>query len=287
MLFELAATADRLTPEQVATISRIAPERLLVASGWAEGRPNQNILVPTMTATGTDGGYLVNGAKKPCSLSRSMDLLTASVTLPVDAGASLAMLLIPADSPGISVHPFWTSPILAAAQSHEVRLTDVHVPAELVVRTVPEDPHRLDDLQVAGFLWFEMLISSVYTGVASALVERVLAGGRGSVTDRAAMSVQLESAVALVEGAARAVADGVGGEEAVSQVLVARFATQDALVAAANLAVELLGGIHFIQSPEVAYLASAVAPLAFHPPSRTATAEPLIEYLAGGPLELS
>ena len=82
------------------------------------------------------------------------------------------MLLIPADSAGISVHPFWDSPVLAAAQSEEVRLHDVHVPEHLVIRGTPDDPSRLDDLQEATFVWFELLITSAYVGAASALTER-------------------------------------------------------------------------------------------------------------------
>jgi alkylation response protein AidB-like acyl-CoA dehydrogenase len=286
-LFALAETADRLTPAQLTLLARIAPEGLLAASGWAEGRTNQNILTPSVTAQPIEGGYLINGGKKPCSLSRSMDLLTASVSLPVDGEPSLAMLLIPAEQPGITVHPFWGTPVLAAAESDEVRLTDVFVPAELVVRTTPDDPHRLDDLQIAGFVWFELLISSVYLGAASALVERVIEAGRGSITDRAALGVRMEAAIGVVEGVARALDAGEAGEDTVASVLVARFAAQEAIVSVADLALELLGGVAFISAPEVSYLASAVRPLAFHPPSRTSTAQSLVEYFGGGPLQLS
>jgi alkylation response protein AidB-like acyl-CoA dehydrogenase len=288
MLFSLARTAERLTPAQLELLSRIAPEQLLVASGWAEGKPDQNILVPAVTAVPADnGGYVVNGGKKPCSLSRSMDLLTASVAVPIDGEPTLAVLLIPAESPGVSVHPFWSSVVLGAAESDEVRLTDVHVPEELVIRTVPDDPDRLDDLQTAGFVWFEMLISSVYVGAASALVERALERGRGSVTDRAAASVQLEAAVALLEGVARAVSDGVSGDEAVASVLLARYAAQEALASATDKAAELLGGIAFMQSSEIAYLLAASRPLAYHPPSRGAAAEALVNYACGAPLRLA
>jgi isobutylamine N-monooxygenase len=288
MLFALAEDPERLTEAQRRLLSGVATDGLLIASGWAEGKPNQNILTPAVTAQAADGGYLINGGKKPCSLSKSMDLLTASVTLPVaDDEASLAVLLIPADSDGITVHPFWGTPILAGAESDEVRLTDVYVPDELVIRTVPEDPSRLDDLQTAGFVWFEMLISSVYIGAASALVELALERNRGSVTDRAALAVKLESAVALIEGVARAVQDGVTGDEVVASVLVARFAAQELIADAANQASELLGGIAFIRSDEVSYLNSAVRPLAFHPPSRTSAAEAMIDYFNGGPLVLA
>jgi isobutylamine N-monooxygenase len=287
MLFALAKTAGRLTSAQLELMAKIAPANLIVASGWAEGKPDTNILVPAATARVTEGGYLVNGGKKPCSLSRSMDLLTASVAVPVDATPTLAMLLIPADSPGITVHKFWQSNVLAGAESDEVRLTDVFVPAELVIPSVADTPHRLDDLQTAGFAWFEMLTTAIYVGAASALVEQALTRGRGSVTDRAQAAIQLESAAGLVEGAARAISDGLTGDAAVSAVLVARYASQQALRSAADMAAELLGGIAFMQSPDIGYLIAAVRPLAYHPPSRSSTAQALIDYFTGQPLRLS
>ncbi|MEW2115636.1 acyl-CoA dehydrogenase family protein [Streptomyces sp. NPDC005474] len=288
MLFEMAAGSGRLTPAQTKVLHGIAPERLLLASGWAEGRTQQNILIPSVTATAAEGGFLLNGVKKPCSLARSMDLLTASIAVPgADGAPELALALLPADSPGISVHPFWGNEVLAAAESDEVRLTDVFVPEELVVRTVPEAPHLLDDLQTTGFIWFELLISAGYAGAATALVATVLERERGSAGERAALAVGVESAFALLEGAARAVQDGLAGEPAVAAVLVARYAAQEALVRAADQALELLGGIDFIRGGEHTRLADSVRPLAFHPPGRASAAEPLLKWFAGGSLELS
>jgi isobutylamine N-monooxygenase len=286
-LFSLARRAGRLTAAQMELLAEIAPASMLVASGWAEGKPGANIVIPAATARAVDGGYLVNGGKKPCSLARSMDLLTASAAVPVDGTPTLALLLIPARSPGITVEKFWLSNVLAGAESDEVRLTDVFVPEELVIRAEPDAPDRLDDLQTTGFAWFEMLATSVYVGATSALVEQALAKGRGSVTDRAQAAIQLESAVALVEGVARAIGDGLTGDAAVSAVLVARYAAQQALREAADLAAELLGGIAFIRSPDIAYLIAAVRPLAYHPPSRTAMAEALVDYFTGQPLRLA
>ena len=289
MLFELARGVKRLTAQQVELLSRIAPEGLLLASGWAEGHTEQNVLNPSVTATpARQGGYVISGSKKPCSLSASMDLLTASVSVPDEAGnPSLAVLLLPAGTPGISVYPFWSSAVLAAAESDEVRLHEVHVAEDLVIRTTASDPGRLDDLQTAGFIWFELLITAVYIGVGSALAERVLERKRGSVSDRATLITRIESAAAMNEGVARAIVGGLAGDEAVAAVLLTRFAVQDALNQAADLAIELLGGIGFITSPDIAYLGSAVRLLAFHPPSRTSTVQALVDYATGGPLLLS
>ncbi|NGO66845.1 acyl-CoA dehydrogenase family protein [Streptomyces boncukensis] len=288
-LYSLTGRDDGLTAAQRALLRGVVPSRKLMASGWAEGRTRQNVLTPSVAARPVAGGYLLSGAKKPCSLSRSMDLLTASVSVPDARGRpEPALALIAGDAPGITVHPFWGNGALAAAESDEVRLADVFVPEELVLRTGSDDPERLSRMQSAGFIWFELLISAGYAGAAAALVRRVLEHERGSVTDRAALAVRAESAHLLLEGTARAVRDGdLDGEAAVASVLIARYAAQEALSGAADLALELLGGMDFIRSREGSLLASAVRPLAFHPPSRTSTAEPLVAYLAGAPLALS
>lgn len=289
MLFRLAEATGRLTPAQLKLMSAVAPDGLLLASGWAEGRTDQNILAPSVVAERLPGGgYRVNGSKKPCSLSGSMDVLTASVQVTHEDGRSgLALMLIPASSPGVGTRPFWATPVLAASQSHEVRLTDVVVPEDLVIHSTPEDADRLDDLQTAGFTWFELLATSSYVGAASALVSQVLAGKRGTPAERAQLAVRLDAAVCLVEGAARSLEDGTEGDEAVAAVLTARYATQDLLAQTVDQAVEMLGGMAYIRSGDVAYLASAVRALAFHPPSRASVAAELAEYFAGGPLRLS
>nr|WSW64753.1 acyl-CoA/acyl-ACP dehydrogenase [Streptomyces sp. NBC_00995]WSW71200.1 acyl-CoA/acyl-ACP dehydrogenase [Streptomyces sp. NBC_00995] len=287
-LYALAAEADRLTPAQLELLASVVSEQRLLASGWAEGRTQQNILTPSVTAEPVPGGFRLNGAKKPCSLSRSMSVLTASIAVPGrDGRPELALALVPAATPGLSVSPFWGSDILAAAQSDEVRLENVMVPDELVVRTTAEDPHRLDDLQTAGFIWFELLISAGYAGAAAGLTEDLLSSGRGSPEERADIVIQTESAFELLVGTARAIRDGLAGDAAVAAVLIARFAAQSGLVRATGQALELLGGMDFIRSGDHARLAASVRPLAFHPPSRASSAAALVQYVDGGPLELS
>ncbi|MEU9507487.1 acyl-CoA dehydrogenase family protein [Micromonospora sp. NPDC048170] len=265
-----------------ALLEAITSRSLLVSSGFAEGRPAQGILSPTMTATPVDGGYRINGSKKPCSLSHSMDLLTASVAVPAPGGGQqTAFLLMPATLRGITRHPFWGSSVLAGAESDEVRLTDVFIEEELVIPTENGPDGMLDDLQTVGFIWFELLITASYLGMASTLVERALADGRGAVTDRAALGTRLETATQLLEGAARAMQAGETDDDALARVLMARYGAQDAITDAARQAVEMLGGMSFIRSPEVAYLVAACQCAAFHPPSRASVAASLVDYLDG------
>ncbi|MDI2130934.1 acyl-CoA dehydrogenase family protein [Yinghuangia seranimata] len=269
-----------------ALLEAVAKENLLVASGFAEGRTGQGILSPSMTAVPAEGGYLVNGAKKPCSLATSMDLLTAALTVPgKDGEPELAFLLIPATQPGVSVHPFWSSRVLAGAESDEVRLEDVHVEEQLVMRTEAREGDGLDELQTLGFLWFELLISAGYLGAASTLAERAMTEKRGSASDRSAIGCRLETATLLLEGVARRIDEQASSNDALAEVLIARYAAQDAINDAAAKAIELLGGMAFIGGDEVAYYAGAYHCLGFHPPSRSKTEASLLDYLEGsGPV---
>ncbi|WNV85251.1 acyl-CoA dehydrogenase family protein [Umezawaea sp. Da 62-37] len=265
-----------------ALLEGIATQNLLVSSGFAEGNPGQGILSPTVGGVRKEGGIVVNGSKRPCSMSRSMDLLSASVSVPKEGGGTEnVLMLIPAKTPGVSVHPFWGSNVLAGAESDEVRLTDVFVDDRLLVPTEVGERGELDELQTIGFMWFEMLITSCYLGMASALVERVFASKKLGAEQLADLGVRLETATLLLEGIARQLTSKEGDNTALTKTMIARYGAQEAIVDVASRAVEALGGMAFISSPEVAYLAAACQCVSFHPPSRSSTRRALAETFSG------
>ena len=265
-------------------LQAIAEQNLLVASGFAEGHSGSNVLRPTMQARKVPQGVQVSGSKKPCSLSRSMNLLTASATIGDDSDGRYAILLIPAESPGIERRPFWNSFVLAGAESDEIVLRDVFVPERLAFHA--GDGVETDPTEGTGFLWFELLISASYLGVASALVERVVEAGKGSAYDRCSLAVELEAGMAGLENLAQALMAGAPTRHDFARTLFVRFAVQRAIERATALAAELMGGMAFVQSSEIAYLYAAARALAFHPPSRLAASSGLANYLSGAELRL-
>ncbi|MFD4628989.1 acyl-CoA dehydrogenase [Streptomyces sp. NPDC058284] len=286
----LFSLADSLQSGGVewALLEGIVEQRLLVASGFAEGRPGRGILNPTVEARPAEKGYFITGSKKPCSLSRSMDLLTASAALPnADGTTDMAVLLVPRQVEGLTVEPFWSSWALAGAESDEVRLKDVFVDEQQVMRTELGDAGELDELQTVGFIWFELLITASYIGMAGALVERVVESRRGADTERAELLARYETAALLTEGTARMIMEGSVGNEGLGRALVARYGAQDAIRSAVGRAVELLGGMAFIGSGDIAYLAAASHGLAFHPPSRSSFTVPFLDHTDGLPLRLA
>lgn len=283
-IIALAAVSD--TGLEALLVEGIAAQRHLLASGFAEGRPGAGILSPSMTARRAEGGVRVSGAKKPCSLSRSMTMLTASVQLAAPGGGpgELAVVLVPAGSPGVRVEPFWRSPVLAGAESDAVVLDDVLVPDELVVRTSMVAGGALDATHRIGFLWFELLMTASYLGIAGGLVEEVLASRRASAATVVGALSQLRTTAQALSAVAAQLDDGRCDDHLLAEVLLVRFQLQDGLPALAAACLEALGGMCSISSPELAHRAASLSCLAFHPPSRSRAAEALRAHSDGAAL---
>jgi len=160
----------------------------------------------------------------------------------------------------------------------------VRIESELLVTVGGASPGELDRIETAGFLWFVLLISSSYLGMASALVERLIAEPRGAPGVALAAAVELETVMTALEGiAARLAADGAS-VDLLTKALLCRYAAQDAISRAVAIAVELLGGMAFIRGEEVSYFAAASRALAFHPPARAKNADLLMQALGGANL---
>ena len=282
-LVELTAAGNGF---EWALLMAIAENSWLLSSGFAEGKPGQHILTPTMRGVAAEGGITVSGVKKPCSLTWSMNLMSASVAVADPDGGPdrMAVVLIPAESDGIERTPFWKSSALAAAESDQVTLDEVFVPEALIF--YPQDNESMDPIQARGFVWFELLVSASYLGAATNLAERVIERGRGSDEDRAGLAIELETMAAALERVASIAATTEDNDALLARALYVRFATERVIERVVMSAAATAGGMAFIESPEIAYLLGATRALAFHPPSRAAAAGPIARYLAGESLAL-
>ncbi len=264
-------------------LQAIAKQNLYVASGFAEGRSGTSILASGLEVERSADGLIISGSKKPCSLSQSMNLLTASLVIPSETNEQpqLAVAIIPAETPNIERRPFWKSPLLAGAESDEIFLNKVSVPAELI--SYFGIAGQFDAIQDRGFVWFELLISAAYLGIAAALVERVLAQRRGAESDRALLATEIRGALSSLEGVASGMVSENRIEDELAHALLVRYSVQRAIERATTLAAELLGGMAYINSPDVSYLYAAARCLAFHPPSRHSSSGAIDKYLVGEP----
>ena len=268
------------------TLERVASRGELLASAFAEGQSNRSIRASSMRVERDGDGFRLSGKKCPCSLANSFDWLFASAAVDLGDGEErLAVALIAGDSQGIRRRPFWGTSVLAAAESHEVELDDVLVPAAQLY-VVQSDASGLDAAEIGGTVWFEVVVSASYVGVASALVERVIAAGRGPLTERQEIVARLETSMAALEAVALELEADGPTEDVLARALLMRYTAQDAVRRCACEAAELLGGMAFVSTPETAYLLAASQALPHHPPSRISIAAALDTYLTGGPMQL-
>lgn len=265
-------------------VEAVARQRLLVASGFAEGDPHGKLLSPTLTLVPDGIDYRLTGDKKPCSLARSMDMITVSLVVPGESGDRFAVALVSAKEQGISVGPFWRSPILAGAETCRVTFDNVRV--QKAALSYVGDSSTLDRAQLRGFLWFELLISSAYLGIASALVGRVLVGDRTTATRSVSLLSEVESAMAALLHAASRIAAGDADEGLLADTLLTRYGVERAIQRATDEAFETAGALALASSPDIAILLASARALSYHPPSRQRVEARFADYYRGSRLEL-
>ncbi|KDN97934.1 acyl-CoA/acyl-ACP dehydrogenase [Pseudomonas donghuensis] len=259
-------------------LSAIARQRLLLASGFAEGVPGGGILDAGMQAEQTPSGVILSGSKKPCSLGKSMDLLTASYSRISPAGEELMVALIPASAPGISHQPFWQNSALAAAESVEVRLDRVLVDNKMVFSAGLKT--QLGEVQTIGFIWFELLISASYLGACLGLVEAVVAQQRWSEHHRVELAAQMQLCLSALEGAALDIQRHPDDLSAIlARLLLVRYGIEQLLASTSDQAHQMLGGLDFIRSTDSSQWMLSCRGLQFHPPAKIAMSKNLDAYL--------
>jgi alkylation response protein AidB-like acyl-CoA dehydrogenase len=268
-------------------LTSLAENSMYLASGFAEGRSGAKPLDMTMRARkAPHGGWLITGRKKPCTLTYSMDFLSCGLLAETEAGVwRRAVGLVPADSPGIERRRFWNSYVLAGSESDEVILTDVLVPDDFVF--VPDAGVVLDPVEITGYIWLQLALTSTYLGIVSNLVQRLLDSGKGTPEERGLVVAQVEAQAAAVDGIAYALDAGEPRDSLLARALSMRFAAQGTIETVAMRCAELLGGLAFIGSSEVAYLLCATRAMAFHPPGRLHATQALDAYARGGVLDVA
>ncbi|MFI9505228.1 acyl-CoA dehydrogenase [Nocardia sp. NPDC052566] len=270
-------------PAAEALLGMVAQGGLYLASAFAEGVPSASVIAPKLRGERIAGGWRLNGSKKPCSLARSMDILTASVLLRPDGAETeeLALAVIPAAAPGIEVRPLGNGLVFPGSETEEVVLTDVEIDEDSV--SFFGNTESMNAALSAAWLTFELLVSACYLGMASGLVRRVLDERRGSAADRMLLVGELDTAMAAIESVATEISSGTGEPATVARVLHLRYSVQRTVERTSAIATELLGGVAFMVGAS-ALLYTACRGLAFHPPSRLGIAEPLDRFVAGEPL---
>ncbi|MGO2660504.1 acyl-CoA dehydrogenase family protein [Mycetocola reblochoni] len=118
-----------------------------------------------------DGGYRFTGTKIFTSLAPAWTRLGVTGQDSSEPGAPhIVYALLHRDDATITSPEDWDTVGMRATQSRTTRLTGAHAPRGQVLRRIPAGPNA-DPIVFGIFAMFELLIASVYTGIAERALE--------------------------------------------------------------------------------------------------------------------
>lgn len=270
-----------------------AAEGELFGFGISE-RGNDQMLFDSVTAARPDaGGYRYTGTKIFTTLTPAWTRLGVhgrDETDPDDPHLVFGFLDRAAE--GVEALDDWDALGMRATHSNSTRLQDALVPGDRIVRRVPAGPGA-DELQWAIFVVFELLLSSVYTGIGDRAVELGSEWARRRGRDQdvlvrarlADAALELDGAHLGLDALTRDVHEGApAGAHWFRQVSGLKVRTVAAARGAVDAAIEVAGGAAFSAANELSRLHRDVLAGVFQPTSLDSTRNTIARDLLG-PLE--
>ena len=123
------------------TLTEVVHEGAIIATAVSE--PGQDLTHPVTTATRTESGWRVDGAKIFCTMSPAATVLFTTVSFVDDEGRErYGYARIPASSPGVVIHDDWDALGMRASGSHSVTFDEVELPASALRGGFPVGSHE-------------------------------------------------------------------------------------------------------------------------------------------------
>ncbi|WP_242088085.1 acyl-CoA dehydrogenase family protein [Curtobacterium sp. DN_7.5] len=268
----------------------------LLAFGVSEPG-NDAVLFDSLTTAEPDGdgGYRFTGTKVSTSLASAWDVLSVFGKDTSGPEPVLVHGFVLRSDGHVAHRDDWDTLGMRATQSRTTVLDGVHVPADRIARVLPVGPNQ-DPLVFGVFAAFELLVASVYVGVAERAVELAVDAVRGRrsldgtprsedpAVRRALADAQgVVDAVALqVDALARDVDELVDHGARWFPLLVGTKArTVDAAQQVVDEAMRVVGGAAYRNDAELARLARDVRAGQYHPSSRDSAARTIASALLG------
>jgi alkylation response protein AidB-like acyl-CoA dehydrogenase len=153
-------------------LRRMGAEGRWVANFASESVRSKDAAVTIATeASRAAGGWRINGVKSfGCATGVADDYLVTAKLEGGDTAESLAVFLVPRDTPGVSDRAKWDAIGMRATATHGIVLEDVFVPDENAL-TVPGTFVKMTQVSRGSFVGNQVALSSVYVGAAQAVYD--------------------------------------------------------------------------------------------------------------------
>lgn len=285
--YKLAALASEARTNPMAEKifeTLVSQKTLLLASGGAEAKVEQRLFRPSVTLSQVEDKLCLNGIKRPCSLSQSMTHLSGMAVGAVDSPFpdQLMHFFIRADQEGVSHQPFWKNPVLMASESHEVRMENAIVEADMLLPLGTEN--EASSFALACYGWFTLSACAVYTGVLAALIETVY---KPAQSDLGRWSIQLGELQELVGSIAGELDTRPFDQSLLARMFRIRFAAERIIIHTAMDCFSHVGAAGYGQMTLPMLLLNVCLVMQFHPPRRHQMEANLGEEMYSGRLQLT
>jgi alkylation response protein AidB-like acyl-CoA dehydrogenase len=242
-----------------------------------------------------DGGYRFTGTKVFTSLAPAWDVLSVFGKDETGPEPRLVHGFVLRSDGDVEHLDDWDTLGMRATQSRTTLLHGVHVPAARIVRSLPVGPNQ-DPLVFGVFAAFELLVASVYVGIAERAVALAVAGVQGRTaldgTPRS-QDPDVRRAIADMRGAVDAVELQVSslarsvdelddlGPRWFPLLVGTKARTVDAAQHVVDEAMRVVGGGAYRAGGELARLARDVRAGQYHPSSRDSAARTIAASVLG------
>jgi alkylation response protein AidB-like acyl-CoA dehydrogenase len=237
-----------------------ARDELIWAAVTSEiGSPNLMTDART-TATAVEGGFLINGRKNfGTNTSVATHCSTTARYEDPDRGPRLLLLRADLSDPAVTIHQNWDMLGMRATQSNDVEFTDLFVPSENVVHSLPVGHLDARVLETV-FAWAMPAFGAVYNGIAAGALEwakrqvirRGIAAQPLTMDTIARAEILVEQSRAVLYRHAEEVGSGLlqaqlGVQEGLARCAFVKYVCTNNAVEALNTLVEVVGGASYVR----------------------------------------
>lgn len=239
-------------------INAVTQHECLVASAFAEGQSGVNIFNPSSQIERIDQLLVLNGSKKPCSLSSIADYYILSTAL----NQRLSLINLPATRSGISVSPFWNLDIFQYCDNNELVFEQVQLENDELSNL--EDDH-LSLCLVYGLSLFNYFALSSYIGIADRLIQYI--PEKLSSIDHFKMALIEYQYVndTLLSQSNDLCSKPQLLETDLNHMLNLRYLVEDNLKKLVDFTLKNIGGIAVMKNPAILNLVNHLEMLKYHP----------------------
>lgn len=254
-----------IIPEAKQILRDAGENNALVASAFAEGVPGRDIFTSTVFSQAVEGGVVISGSKKPCTMTTVADYYATSIVDYEDENSS-GIAFVKQGQEGVKTKKFWPSELLKAADSNQVIFDNVMIPKAYMKLGSTEEMSAMLSFGLAAF---NLMISAAYMGIVTKLSKKLPEKVFGKKHIYVELYGHILQAHYSTIGLALELAQTDDPETVANKILILRYRTQKTLKDIVAIICENIGGMNYLKDPEIPYLAAVANFITFHPISRS------------------